>query len=104
MHESLLAEIDAYCYMVQRGKPSAVIPVKTENMQAALNRVKFLHNLKAYSRQSNEQWSELWIYKQEYMLEVIKNLPEKPKTIFDHWVLGKAFGYSDEAIGEYVKS
>ena len=36
------------------------------------------------------------------MLEIIKALPHNPKTVYDHWVLGKAFGYSDESIGEFL--
>lgn len=44
----------------------------------------------------------IWIYKEKYMLEIIKNLPEQPKTVFDHWILGKAFGYSDESIKKFI--
>jgi len=49
-------------------------------------------------------WFRLWIFKKDIMLEIIKVLPDKPNSIFDHWVLGKVFGYSDEAIEEFLTS
>ena len=35
------------------------------------------------------------ILKKPFILENIKKLPEKPKTIYDHWVLSKAFSFPD---------
>ena len=37
------------------------------------------------------------------MLEIIKSLPENPTTNYEHWILGKAFGYSDGAIKEFLE-
>ncbi|MEJ8552752.1 hypothetical protein [Tepidibacter sp. Z1-5] len=57
-----------------------------------------------YTENLYEGWKVIWIYKDEYLLEVIKNMPEKPKTIYDHSVLGKVFGYFDKAIKEFIES
>jgi hypothetical protein len=42
------------------------------------------------------------ILKKPFILENIKKLPEKPKTIYDHWVLSKAFSFPDETIEEFI--
>ena len=44
----------------------------------------------------------MWIYKKPFILENIKKLPEKPKKIYDHWVLSKAFSFPDETIEEFI--
>lgn len=60
--------------------------------------------LKYFFKFLNKDWSTLWIYKKDIMLEIIKALPDNPKSVFDHWVLGKAFGYSDKAIEGFLAS
>lgn len=100
--ECILRQIEVYCYLVQRGKPCALIPIQERYLYEALEYVRSLHKLNVYAVKLSDGWTSLWIYKDDYMFEVIKSLPEKPKTIFDHWVLGKAFGYSDEAIKEFL--
>jgi hypothetical protein len=89
--------------MVKRGKPSAILPVQNRYVKQAKEKILKNYGLQVYEQQLSEGWTVLWIYKKDYMLEVIKMLPEKPKTIFDHWVLGKVFGYSDEAIEEFIR-
>lgn len=88
--------------MVMRGKPAAIIPIKTSQITAAAKYIEESFNLRTYAKCLTDEWATLWIYKDEYLVEVIKSLPEKPKTVFDHWVLGKVFGYTDEAIKEFV--
>ena len=102
--EYVKGQIETYCYAVSRGRPTAMIPIKTRYINEAENIIRGLFKLKVFSKNLAEGWTILWIYKKDFMLEVIKCLPEKPKTVYDHWVLGKAFGYSDEAIEEYVRS
>lgn len=97
-------QIDSYCYMVSRGKPAALMPVQKRNISSLKSMIVNTYNLKTYEQPLDKQWVSLWIYKKDFMLEIIKCLPEKPKTIFDHWVLGKAFGFSDEAIEEFIKN
>lgn len=49
-------------------------------------------------------WVTFWGYKYPHILEVIKNMPQAPKTVYDHWVLGKLFGYDEVAIQEFVQT
>jgi len=103
MDEFIGFRLDLYCDMVLKGKPSALIALQTRYIAEADIRIKESYALKTFEQPLSEGWTSLWIYKKDYMLEVIKNLPESPKTVFEHWVLGKAFGYSDESIAEFVK-
>lgn len=95
------SEIRTYCYLVERGKPTALVTIQDRFINSALSVVE-KENLYAYIEYLSEGWSTFWIYKYEYMFEVIKSLPEEPKTVYEHWILGKVFGYSDEAIREFV--
>jgi hypothetical protein len=99
---SVLREIETYCYMIQRGKPASVSAVQNRYIDEAKELVETKYNLKVYIECLAEGWSNVWVYKQDYMLEIIKALPEQPNTIYDHWVLGKLFGYSDESIAEFI--
>lgn len=103
LHESRQGEISAYCLMVDRGKPAAVLPIKSAEIPAAYDWVTRVHNCKAYFEPLAPRWMSLWIYKRPFMLEVIRRAPQKPKGLLDHWYLGKLFGYSDEAIEEYLR-
>ncbi len=101
MNNILKEKINNYCYQVETGKPIANLPIQKRYIIQALKIIKE-YGLKSYEENSAAGWSILWIFKRGYLLEVINNLPEKPKTVYDHWVLGKAFGYSDEAIEEFL--
>lgn len=102
MNDYLMAQINENCFMVERGKPSSVIAIKNINCSQAIKLVNE-HGLKHKLKDLDDNWKSLWIYKYEYMSEVINSLPDKPKTLFDHWILGKAFGYSGEAISDFIK-
>ena len=99
----ILAKIDIYCYMVQTGKPAACIAIQARYMGEAIQEVD-REGLQAYVEILAEGWNTLWIYKKDFMLDVIKRLPDKPETVYEHWILGKVFGYSEEAIEEFVKN
>lgn len=103
MDNFVLNRIDFNCDMVKKGKPCSCEPVQDRYVDGS---IKIINNfkLRSYVEELSHGWKTVWIYKDEYMLEVIKKLPEQPKTIFDHWTLGKAFGYSDEAIKNFVKT
>lgn len=49
-------------------------------------------------------WKILRIYKKPFMLEIIRKLPEKPYSIYDHWVLVKVFGFSNESFGGFINN
>lgn len=99
-----MLKIDLYCDLVQKGKPCACEAIQNRFADEAVKRIEKTFELKAYTEELYPGWKTIWVYKDEYMLEVIKLLPEEPKTIFDHWVLGKAFGYSDEAIKNFLET
>lgn len=103
MNDYLKAKIHTYCYLVKRGKPAAMIAVQNRYLDD-IKSVLTEEELNGYIEELSEGWSTVWIYKDDYLLEVIKKMPEKPKTVYDHWVLGKIFGYSDEAIKNYLRS
>lgn len=100
--EWLQGQIDTYCYMVSRGKPAAVIAIQNRFVSDIKSSIKSSYGLKTLEQPLADGWISLWIFQKDFMLEIIKCLPEEPKTIFDHWVLGKVFGYSDEAITEFI--
>ncbi|MEW6661949.1 MAG: hypothetical protein ACOY9Y_09810 [Bacillota bacterium] len=99
----MLGEIEAYCYMVKRGKPAAMVPTQTKNISGAVAIIE-RNDLRLYKEKLSEGWLTLWIYKYPHVLEIIKSLPQVPKTVFDHWVLGKLFGYEEIAIQEFLES
>jgi len=99
----LKGQTEAYCYMVSRGKPAAVIAIQKRYVLDIKSTVKSFRGIKTYEQFLADGWISLWIYKKDFMMEIIKKLPEKPNTVHDHWVLGKVFGYSDEAITEFIR-
>ena len=103
MDNFILNKINFNCDMVQKGKLCSCEPLQDRYVADA---IKIINNfkLKSYVEELSSGWKTVWIYKDEYMLEIIKKLPEHPETIFEHWILGKAFGYSDEAIKNFLKS
>lgn len=103
MNEFLKGQIFTYCELVARGKPAAIISIQDRYVNEAIEVVK-CNKLYHIVEELSEGWKTLWIYKERYMEEIIKKMPEKPKTVYDHWVLGKIFGYSDEAIKEYLET
>ena len=100
----MLGQLESECYMVQRGKPAALAPIKKSMYMDYKVFVEEEYNLKVLIQDISEEWVSFYIYKSDYIKEIIESLPEKPESIFDHWVLGKLFGYSDEAINEFLKS
>lgn len=71
-------------------------------MEKAVNLVKKQYNLKTYKEKLSDGWYSLWIYKSNHILEIIKKVPREPKSVYDHWVLGKLFGYTEEAIEDFL--
>ena len=102
--EFVKGQVSAYCEMVQRGKPSAILPIQNRYVDELQRYIKSEYRLHVYTETLTEEWTTIWIYKDSHMLEVIQSLPQKTETVFDHWVLGKMFGYSDEAIRQYLES
>lgn len=94
-------EVTAYCYMVHRGKPAAMVPVQERYRKDVISLVTN-QDLKVYTEPLAEGWFTLWIYKYQHILDVIKSVPQAPNSVFDHWILGKLFGYEESAIQEFL--
>jgi len=103
MNEYLKATVELHCYLVNCGKPCSSIAIQ-HRYDDEVSKITKINGCKIYFELLAPDWTTIWIYKKDFMIEVIKALPDKPQTIFDHWVLGKAFGYSDEAIEGFLAS
>lgn len=97
----LIGRLGVYCYMVKKGKPAAMLPIKTKYLESVKELIRE-RQLEFHVENLTKDWYKLWIYKHSHILEVIKALQQEPETTFDHWVLGKLFGYSEESIGDYI--
>ncbi|SFV09043.1 hypothetical protein [Alicyclobacillus macrosporangiidus] len=85
------AELRTYCYMVQRGKPAASMALQTRYVEHATGIAAGEYGLSTCAEHLDEGWVTFWVCKYIHILEVIKALPQAPKTVFDHWVLGKLY-------------
>ena len=97
----LRAVISTHAYMCIKGKPTSVVSVQTRYIKKAIDVVKS-HNLKYHIKKLADGWCELWMYDNPIMKEIIECTPDKPASNYDHWILGKLFGYSDEKIFEFM--
>lgn len=104
MNEIIEGKLNSYCEFVRCGKLTAAMALQNRYVKEAQNIIINQYDLMLYIKDLSEGWKTIWIYKDEYMLEVIKNLPEQPKTVYEHWILGKVFGYSDESIREFIEA
>jgi len=101
---TIFGELTAYLYMVKTGCiPVAVMSLQDRHLTEAKEITK-KNNLEFHSTFLYDGWSTIYIYKHDYLLEIIKSSPEKPNTPYDHWIFGKMFGYSDEEIGKFIES
>jgi len=95
-------ELTAYCMMVQRGKPAANLPIHERYVVEATRIIAESYELRCHKEYLSDGWVSLWIYKYPHILDVIKALPQTPQTSFEHWVLGKLFGYDENSISEFL--
>lgn len=104
MSEGIRAQIIGYCEAVETGsKPAALMSIQTRYEEEAVKLIKRF-GLNAYTKKviEDENWRILWIYKEPYLLEIIKMASRYPTSIYEHWLLGKLFGYSEEAIKKFL--
>jgi len=97
----IICKINFDCDSVWKGKLCSCEAIQMRYLKDSLRIIKDA-KLNAYVEPLAIDWITVWIYKYDYMCEVIKNLPDNPTTVFEHWILGKAFGYSDEAIKDFI--
>ncbi|WP_425800818.1 hypothetical protein ACHOLT_11725 [Desulfitobacterium sp. Sab5] len=99
----IFGELNAYCYMVKTGcKPVAEMGLQDRHLEEA-KEIVGNNQLKFYSEFLYEGWSTIYIYKHDYLLDIIKSLPEKPNRTNNYWIYGKLFGYSDEEIRRFIE-
>lgn len=100
--QRVLGEIDAYCYMVQRGKPAALLAVGQNCAEHVREYVKEAYDLQIFIDNLSDGWVQVWIYQHSHIREVIQALPRVPQTAVDHWMLGKLLGYDEPAIAAFL--
>lgn len=96
-------QVRSFCYMVVRGKPAANIAVQKRYTNQVVKLIKNEFDLFTTTKEYYPDWTEIWIYKYVHIGKVISTIPRKPKTITEHWLLGKLFGYSEQAIHDFIK-
>ncbi len=99
----ILGQIDAYCFMVSRGKPAAQIMIPRELGCLALEAVHSSHDCYGFieEAETDGEWCNLWIYKRPFMLEIIQARRKAEKYLpaaLGFWLAGCLFGYSQEEI------
>ena len=85
LSEEIFERLRVYCEMVKKGKPAAMLPIQARYA----NEVKTIiqsYGLNEYLENLAKGWLTLWIYKFPHILEIIKSMPQVPKTDYDHWV------------------
>jgi hypothetical protein len=101
--QNLLHESLTYCELVRTGiKPVACINCQKRYVDAVISLVAS-ETLLSHVEQNGLDWKVVYMFKDDIMIEIIKELPEKPQSLFEHWVCGKAFGYSDSSIIDFIK-
>ena len=100
----LHAELVTYCHWVELGdKPLAIIQLQQRYHEAV---IKYLNNYQPHIKYvinfCTDGWLTLILYKYDHMRIIYDYLPDEPNSIFDHWLIGKACGYSDKAIEQYL--
>lgn len=104
MSDEIKMQIITYCEAIKTGtKPVAMLSIQSRYVEEVKLYIEY-EGLKIHIRSSegDENWKVVFIYKYDYLLDVIKSAPEYPNSIFEHWMLGKLFGYSDEAIKDFL--
>lgn len=99
-----MGQVDALSYQVSKGKPAALVAARVRDLKDAVE-IAGSHGARVHAVENGVAgWLDLWIYKFDIVLTVIRAAPRTPTTAADHWLLGKLFGYSDEEIERYVKA
>lgn len=94
-------QINTHCEFVKTGKPASSIAVQERYIDDVCVLVDSF-NLNRYIESLSDGWKTVWIYRYPHILEVIKESPQVPKSKYDHWVLGKLFGYDEVSIQDFL--
>lgn len=93
--------VRTHCEFVKTGKPASSIAVQLRYIDDVTRLVNF-YKLSHYVEPLYDGWKTIWIYRYPHILEVIKESPQAPKSNYDHWVLGKLFGYDEASIQDFL--
>lgn len=102
--EFLKGQLSAYCYLVERGKLAADIQVLNRYVEELRKHVEDKYHLNMHCEHFYEGWTDITIYKEGYVLDLLRMIPNIHNPILRNWAWGKLFGYSDETIGKYLRS
>lgn len=102
--QHLKGQTDVYCYLVKRGKLVAEVPVQNRYVDELRGYIQKKYGLCVYADPYYPGWTDLCIYKKKYVLKIMKAISKVQNAVFRDWAWGKLFGYSDEAIEEYLKA
>ncbi|WBL16857.1 hypothetical protein [Sutcliffiella sp. NC1] len=94
-------QIITHCEFIKTGKPASSIAVQ-ERFISDVTELVDSYNLFHYTESLYDGWKTIWIYRYPHILEVIKESPQVPKTKYEHWVLGKLYGYDETSIQEFL--
>ncbi len=102
-NQFLWGQFDIYCQDVKREvKPLALLSVQDRYVSRVVDYVTNKEGLFVYTEDIAEGWSAVYIYKYDFLKDVILELPSSPQTAYEHWILGKVFGYSDNEIANFI--
>jgi hypothetical protein len=100
----VLGQVDAYCYVVKRGKLAAWMIVPEEAIAPAIQAIED-EGLHHTLEKAEEYGHGLWIWEKPLAGELIAAeatiLEHLPTNVY-HWYLGALFGYSTESVEEYL--
>lgn len=90
-------------YDVERGaKPAGEVTVKKDKVSEYVSLVHKHSKTVCYIEPLDDTFSTVFIVKDPRMVALLRARPRDPKTITDHFLLGKLFGYSDDAILDWI--
>lgn len=103
MNKFTEGQLTEQAQMVSNGcKPMSIMPIKSVDFMEAMNLIDS-ENVSFSAEVLAHGWITIFIYKDEALLEVIKDLPKEPKTAADHYLMGALCGYSNESICKFIK-
>lgn len=100
----VIASLQTQALLVSRGVRPAAVEVLQERYLDEARRVAEHHQLLWRADGLATGWTEFWLYRHPHLSRVIDCMPRKPATAYEHWVLGKLFGYSEEAIADFLNA
>lgn len=87
----------------RRVKPCSLQTIKRQEICKVEEIIK-KEGLCLYTQSLTDEWVAVYIYKHPHILNVIQGSPDAPNSIYDHWILGKLFGYDEQSIHEFLET